>query len=196
VTRRRSRCGPSATALREGEAEDVAPLCLGGTIGGIDGEDEVAPPALPAQHVQGRRVVAGGDDAVGDLASQEVRGRQIDRVAQGDDIPEGRHPVGPARPRVGGGEGGELQIRDERRSPGRIVERHRARRARRADVLERGRGREAGRRAQLAHQLPAVERVEQVDVAGVAVEDRERERCAVSEQPGRCLVRIHPVAQG
>ena len=45
-------------------------------------------------------------------------------------------------------------------------------------MLEGGRGGEPRRRARLAHELPGVQRVEQVDVRGPAVQHLDRERAA------------------
>ncbi len=51
------------------------------------------------------------------------------------------------------------------------IERHADGGSGRTDVLERGRGRQVERSAQFANQLPAVQRVAQVHVAGRAVQD-------------------------
>ena len=80
-------------------------------------------------------------------------------------------PVGAPGRGIGAGDGGELQ------ALGKVDLRSRRRKAARAhggagggDVLKGGGGGQAGGRLQLLDQLPGVEGVQKVDVAGLAVE--------------------------
>ena len=55
-------------------------------------------------------------------------------------------------------------------------------------MLEARRGGKARRLFQFAHELPRVEGVEQVDVAGLAVENRKGKGCAVFHENARGLL--------
>ena len=55
-------------------------------------------------------------------------------------------------------------------------------------MLEARRGGKARRLLQLAHELPRAEGVEQVDVAGFAVENRKGKGCAVFHENARGLL--------
>ena len=64
-------------------------------------------------------------------------------------------------------------------------------------MLKGGRGGQAGGGLELLHQLIAVESVHEVDVAGAAVENGDRQiRAVLHIDPGRLLVGIAAVFQG
>ena len=98
--------------LLEGDAEDLLRLLLGGNVAGVDGHHVVAALALGFQNGKRLVCVAGGDDAVGDLPGDELRGSGVAHVGQGDPVAEGAHPVGASRPGVGAGERAVVQLGD------------------------------------------------------------------------------------
>ena len=69
------------------------------------------------------------------------------------------------------------------------------RRARRADMLERRRRGQTRRALEFADQLPAVERVKEVDVAGFAVQHGQGQFALLHINPRRLLIRVAAVLQ-
>ena len=170
-------------ALLEGDAEDLLALLRLGHVGRVDLHDVVGAVALAFEQLQGFGRIAGGDDAVGDLALDDPRGGHVAGLGQGDPVAEGAHAVGAPCPRVGAGEGAvveALDVVDEAGLPQLLVHRQAEGRAARADVLEGGRAGQAGRLLKLPDELPGVEGVEEVDVAGAAGEDLDGQLRAVA----------------
>ena len=169
-------------SLLEGDAEDLLRLLLGGNVVGVDGHHVVAALALGFQDSQCFLCVAGGDDAVGDLPGDELRGGHVAHVGQGDPVAEGAHPVGASCPGVGAGEGAVVQL-------GNVVHEARLFQVLRqhlshgggggGDVLEGRHGDHARGFLQFLHKLPGVEGVQKIDVAGAAVQDGEGQLGAV-----------------
>ena len=86
----------AVSALFEGDAEDLLVLDGVGLVGGVDGDHIVTAALLGLQDLQGRRLVTGGDDAVGDLGLDEQCRGHVAHVAQGDPVAEAAHAVGAA----------------------------------------------------------------------------------------------------
>lgn len=181
--------------LLEGDSEHLARLVLRRLPRRIDLQHAIGAIALAAQDIQSLGLVAGRDDAVGDLALEELGGGHVDHVGEGRPVAERAKPVGPSRAGVGGGQRRELQVVDEGRALDRLAHGHRNGGARRAHVLERrGRG-ELKRPSKLAHQLPGVARVQEVDVAGRARQHANGQGPLGRVNPGRRLVGIASIAQ-
>jgi hypothetical protein len=181
-------------ALFEGDAEDLARLELGRLEGRVHPKDGVAAAPLGPEQIQRHRLVAGRDHPVGHFAPQEPRRRQVDNVAEGDPIAVGAHAVGAARAGVRRRQGRQLPRSGEVRLPQRATQRQAHGGAGGRDVLEGSRRRQAERQPQLAHQLPRVQRIQQVDIPGRAVQHLEWQP-PVGVHPRRDLVRVDAVAQ-
>ena len=168
--------------LLKGDTEDLLVLLGIGDVVRIDLDDVVIAVALALEDLQGLGLVAGGDDAVGDLALDDLRGGDVADLGQGDPVAEGAHAVGAAGAGVGAGEGAvveALDVVDEAGLLELITHRQAEGRAAGAHVLEGGRAGQTGRLLELFHELPGVEGVEEVDVAGAAAEDLDGEIGAV-----------------
>ena len=96
---------------------------------------------------------------------------------------------------IGGSDGGKLDAFDEIDFFQRRGQRHGDGGPGGADVLEGRGGGQAGCLLQLGDELPAVQRVEEVDVAGLAVQDFEGQRAVLHKDAGRLLVRVAAVFQ-
>ena len=181
--------------LLEPYAEEFARLVGRGLERWVGLQDQVAPALLLADDLERVGLVAGRDHAVGDFAAQHAGERGVDRLADGGEVAVGGGEVAPTGPHVGGRGWRELVIGQQIGGAERVVERGRDGGAGGADVLERGRGREPGRGAEFADQLPRAERVEHVDVARLAVQHLERQRVADRLVRGGALVRVEAVAE-
>ena len=179
--------GQGVVALLEADAEDVAPLDGRRLIVGVDAHDVVVALALGAQYLDGLRRVAGGDDAVGHFGDEQPGRLGVADVAQRGPVAVGAQAVGPARAGVGRGDGREVALGEEG-TPVLVGEGARDRRAGRRDVLEAGRGALARGALERADELPGVERVHEVDIAGPAVHDLHRQLAAVGHVDARRLL--------
>mmetsp|Transcript_67455 Transcript_67455/g.140581 ORF Transcript_67455/g.140581 Transcript_67455/m.140581 type:complete len:213 (-) Transcript_67455:618-1256(-) len=140
--------------------------------------------------------VARRDDAISNLRL-EVRGRLlINNVGERSPVAKGAHGVGVARAQVR-----ERALRKAVRRLKRLLlnvrERHGDGGACGGDVLEGGGSGEAERLLDLLDERPGVERVQQVDVAGLAVQDLEGEGGAIHRVDiGGELVGVAAVLEG
>ena len=182
-------------ALLEHHAEDLFRLDGSGLVGGIHLEDDVVALFLRLEDLERLRLVARRDDAVADLVLEDFRRRDVADITERGEVAVGAHAVGAARAHVGRRERREREVRREVHLAQRFAERRGDGGARRAHVLERGRGGEARRLLEFAHELPTVHGVEEVDVAGTAVLDRERQVAALHVDLGWLLVRIAAVLE-
>ena len=186
-------------ALLEGDAEDLLGLLLGRNVGGVDGNYVVAAFPLGFQDFQCLVGVAGSNNAVGDLPGDELGGSGIAHIAQSHPVAEGAHPIGATGPSVGAGQGAVVQF-------GHIVHEaglfeaiaqglaHGGGGGR--NVLEGGDRHHTGGLLQLLHQLPGVQRVQKVDVAGTAVQNGDGQVRAVRHiDAGGLLVWVAAVFQ-
>ena len=181
-------------ALLKGHAEHILVLHRSRTVIGIDLHHVVGTLTLRLENLQGFVRIAGGNDAVRNLAREKGSRLLVTHVGESNPVAVGGHTVRAAGTGVSRRDRRKLEIVDEINLLERVAHRHGHSRARRADVLE-GRGsRKAGGFLQLTHELPTVERVEKVDIAGTAVEHLDRQFSAVlHENPGRLLIRVASV---
>ena len=96
--------------LLKGHAKDGAGFQRGGGVVGVDGDHGVAALFLAFQHFQRVSVVAGGDDAVGNLVLDQLGSGQVAHVGQSDPVPKAGHTVGAAGAGVGARQGGQLDL--------------------------------------------------------------------------------------
>ena len=159
-------------ALLKGDAEDVLGLLGGRHVVGVDLDDVVLAGLLGLEDLKSLVGIAGSDDAVGNLALEVAGHVGVAGVGQGHPVAVGAQAVGTAGADVGAGDGGELAgLVDEVHLAVGLAERRAHGSAGRGDVLEGSGSGKARGGLQLAHELPGVEGVEEVDVAGLAVEN-------------------------
>ena len=182
-------------ALLEGDAEDVLVLLGSGDIVRVDLNHVVVALLLGFEDLQGLVGIAGGNDAVGDLILEVLRSGGIAHIGQGRPVAVRAQPVGAPGPDIGAGNGGELRV--GLHEIDRLV--HLAQRkahsgAGGGDMLEAGGGGQAGGGLEFPDQLPGVQSVEKVDVAGLAVEHGDGQITAVPhEDPGGLLIGVAAV---
>ena len=183
--------------LLEGDAEDVLGLLGAADVVGVDLDDVVGALLLLGEDLERLGRVAGGDDAVGDLVLDVAGGARVAGLGEGRPVAVGAHAVGAAGADVGAGDRRELAlVIHEVDLLVRLGERPAHGGAGGRDMLERGRRRHAGRLLELAHELPGVEGVEEVDVAGTALQHLDREVGAVPHEDARgLLVGVHAVLE-
>ena len=184
-------------ALLEGDAENLLGLLLSGDIIGIDCYNVVIALALGFQNGQGLVGIAGGDDTVGDLRGNQLGSGHVADVAQSHPVAEGAHPVGTSCPGIGAGQGAFVQVRHVVHEAGlfqRLGQGLAHSGGGGGDMLEGGDCRHAGGFLQLLHQLPGVQGIQEVDVAGTAVENGQGQIAAVCHvDPGRLLIGVAAV---
>ena len=181
-------------ALLKRDAENVLVLDRRRLVIRVDLHDVVVALALRLEDRERFLRVARGDDAVRDLAGEQRRGLLVADVGERRPIAVGGHSVRAARSRVRRRDRRKLEVVDEVDLLQRVAHRLGHRGARRADMLEGGRRRQAGRRFQLLHELPGIQRVHEVDVARLAVQHLNRQVAAVvREDLRRLLVRVASV---
>ena len=184
--------GQIVVPLLKGDAEDVAPLHRGGAVIRVDLHDVVIALALGFEDGQRLLRVARGDDAVGHLQRQQPGGGRVALVREGGPVAIGAQPVGPPGPGVGAGDGAQLPFDKVHLALG-LAQGQAQRRAGGADVLEGRGGGQAGGRLELADQLPGVERVHKIDIAGTAVEHRNGQLALLHQDAGGLLIGVAAV---
>ncbi len=155
-------------------------------VGRVDLDNAVIALLLALQDLQRIFIVARCDDAVGDLALDQAGGCRIARIRQGNEIAEGGHTVCASGTGIGTRKRCELahivdpvDLSLDRRK------RQTDRGARRGNMLEGRRRRQSCRLLQLADKLPAVQTVEQIDIARAAVQYGDRQLAAVAHVNSR-----------
>ncbi len=182
-------------ALLEGDAEHVLVLLGSGDIVRVDLHHVVVALLLGFEDLQGLVGIAGGDDAVGDLVLEVLGGGGVAHVGQGRPVAVGAQPVGAPGPDIGAGNGGELRVGlHEVDLLVHLAQGQAHSGAGGGDVLEAGGGGQAGGGLELPDQLPGVQGVQKVDVAGLAVEHGDGQIAAVPhEDAGGLLVGVAAV---
>ncbi len=184
-------------ALLEGDAEDVLQLGLGRHVVRVDLHHVETALALGLQNLQRLIGVARSDNAVGHLFGQIASHVGIAHVRQRRPVAVGAQAVGTASANVGAGDGRQLALLLHE-VHGAISLRQRMAHGRPggAHVLE-GRGRRQTRGLlQLFHQLPGIESVQEVDIAGLAVQHLNGQVAAVlHENARRLLIRVATVLE-
>ena len=154
-------------SLFKGDAEHLFSLRRVRHIVRIDLDHIVISFFLLFQDVQGFFRIAGRDDAVGYLPLDQPGGVRVADVGKGDKIAEGGHAVRPAGSCVGAGQRRQFaQVVHPVDLCQRIVQRKAHGGACRGDMFKRGGSGQSGGLLQLLYQLPAVEGVQKIDVAG------------------------------
>ena len=182
-------------ALLEGDAENVLVLLGSGDIVRVDLHHVVVALLLGLQDLQGLVGITGGNDAVGDLVLQVPGGGGVAHIGEGRPVAVRAQAVGAPGTDVGTGDGGELyRLVHEVDFLIHIGEGQAHGSAGRGDVLEGGGGGQARGGLELLDQLPGVQGVQKVDVAGLAVEDRDGQVAAVTHKDaGGLLVGVAAV---
>ena len=167
-------------SLLEGDAENILALLRGGDIIGVDPHHVVIALFLGFEDFQRLVGIVGGDHAVRDLVLKVGGGRGVADLAQRGPVAVGAEAVGPPRADIGAGDGAELgALADEIDLFVRLAQGQADGRARGRDMLKGRRGGKPGGLLQLFDKLPGVESVEKIDIAGAAVENRDRQLGAV-----------------
>ena len=184
-------------ALLKDHAEDLPALLELGHIVGVNLHHVVVALLLGLENGQGLIGIAGRNDAIGDLRLQIGGGGGIADIGQGGPVAIGAKPVSTPGPNVGAGHRGQLLVRlhkidlllhlAERQTHGGAGGR---------DMLEGGSSGQTSGFPQLLHQLPAVECIHKVNVAGAAIQYSDREFTAVCHiELGRLLVGVAAILQ-
>ena len=184
--------------LFEGDAKHLLALERSGAIGGIDLQDVVSTFALFAEDGEGFGGEIRGNDAVAHLALDEQGGGFIARVGEGNKVTVARHAVGTTGTGIGRGDGrkgqGEVVAEIDAAQSVAHGQPHGSTGGR--DVLKGSRCGQTGGRFELAHKLPAVESIEEVDVTGTSGEHLDGEGAAVVHvDAGRRLVGVATILQ-
>ena len=160
-------------ALLEGDAEDLFALNGSGTVGRVDLDDVVGAFALVFQNLDGFGRIVGCNHTVAHLALEQGGGGRVAGVGESHEVAIRRHAVGSAGTGIGASQRREfhLHVVDEIDFLQRVAQRQTYSGSGGRHMLERCCSGQAGGLFQLADQLPRVERVEQVDVAGTAVDN-------------------------
>ena len=187
------------SALLEGDAEYLLVLQGIGHVVRVDLDDVVVAVPLLAQDCQRLIGVTGSDHAVGNLTLDDHSGGHVAHVRQSDPVAEGGHTVGAAGTCVGTSqrrrvqaldivyEASLLQIVGQRKTQGGGGG---------ANVLEGSGANHTGGFFQLAHQLPGVQCVQEIDVSRSAAQDGDGQFPTVIHiDAGRLLVGVATVLQ-
>ena len=183
-------------ALLKGDAEDLLALDGLGTVGRVYLDDIVRAFAFLLQDGQRLGGEVRGDDTIADLTLDEQRGGLVAGVTQGNEVTIGTHAIGTASTGIGCGNGREFEgnVVNPVDLAQRVAHGQSHGSTGRRDMLEAGGSRQARGLLQLAHKLPGVEGIEEVDVAGTATEHLDGKFTAVGhEDPRGLLVRVAPV---
>ena len=191
--------GKVVAPLAEGHAEHLFGLLFGRNVVRVNLDDVVTAFLLFLQKSQCFRRIAGGNDAVGDLAPDDGGGDGVTDIAEGDPVAETAHAVCASGAGVGARDGAVVQTRNVVHEAGALqfFRQGRAETCRSgAHVFEAGRSRLIQRLFQFLDQLPAVQSIQEVDVAGAPVQDRKGQFAATLHgESGRLLIGIAPVFQ-
>ena len=182
-------------ALLKGDAEDLLVLDRLGYIVRVDLDDAVSALALSLENLQGFGCVVGCDDAVADLTLDELGSSFVAGVAQCTEVTIGAHAVSTAGAGIGTGQRRELKVNviHEIDLLQRVAQWQSHSGSGRRDVLEAGGSGQTCGGLEFFDQLPAVESVEEVDVACAAVDDLNGQFAVFHIDTGRLLVRIASV---
>ena len=149
-----------------------------GNVVRIDLYDIVVAFSFALEDLEGFGLITRSDDTVGDFAFDHQGGGYVADIGQRDPVAEGAHAVGAAGARISAGEGAVVQTLDivDKASLLELIGKRDADcRGCGADVLERSDGGESERFLELFDELPGIERVQEVDIAGSAGKDLDRQ---------------------
>ena len=87
--------------LLEGDAKHILVFHRRRAIGRVDLHDVVVPLALPLEHLERFRLIAGGNHAIGYLAGNELCRGHIAGLGESNPVAVGGHTIRAARTRIG-----------------------------------------------------------------------------------------------
>ena len=159
-------------ALLKGDTKDVLGLDGGALIGRVDLHDVVVAALLLGEDGQGLLGVTGGDDAVGDLGLEVAGHVGVADVRECGPVTIGAHAVSAAGTDVGAGDGRGIGHGVGHKVDLTVDVRKRCAHggASGRDMLEAGSAGKASSSLEVAHELPRVERVEEVDETRLALQ--------------------------
>ena len=174
--------GEVISALLKGNAENLFLFLHRRHIGRVDFYDIIVALFLCFQNFQCFLCIAGRNDTIGNLSFNQLCGCCITNIAERNPVPEGGHSVCPSCSCVSQCQRGIIQTLDIIHEAGffqRITHGCADCRRGRAYMLEGGCRRHTQCFLDFLYQLPAVECVQKVDVAGSAAEDFDGQIAAV-----------------
>ncbi len=185
------------SSLLERHAVDLLPLDLRRCVAVVDPDNVVSTLSLAFENFQSLRFIAGSDNAVRYLALYHLSGGYVAYVRKSDKVTVGGHSVRASRSCISAGKGGKLaQIVHPVYLFQRVGKRKSHSRTRRGNVLKGSRRAKSRSLFKLLNKLPAVESVQQVDVAGLSVQHLDRQVCTIlHKNSGRLLVGVAAVFQ-
>ena len=160
-------------ALLKGDTEDLLVLYRLGNIVRVDLDDAVSALAFSFEDLQCFGCIVGCDDAVADLPLDELGGGLVAGVAQCAEVTIRAHAVSTAGTGISAGQRCEFKVDviDKVDFLQRVAQWQSHGSSCWGDMLEAGGSGQACCGLELFDQLPAVERVEEVDVACAAIDD-------------------------
>ena len=184
-------------SLLEGHTEYLLVLDRIRAVARVDLDDIVVSLLLRLQDLERFLRVAWGNDAIRHFAVDDACGRCITGIRQGDEVAVRRHTIDTTCSRIRTGqrrlvesldvvyEAGLLQLVGKLPSD---------RGTGRRNVLEGCGGDHAGGFLEIGNQLPAVQCVEEVDIARTAIQNLDRKiRAVVHVDLRRLLIRVHTI---
>ena len=184
-------------ALLKGDTEYGAALQRSGDIIRINGNDVVVAFLFGFQHFQGVGVIAGGNDAVRNFVLDQLCGGKVAHIRQGDPVTKAGHAVRTAGAGISAGQGRKLSLCTNMiHLSQRFVQWQANGGTGGGNMLKAGSSRLAQGFFQVAHQLVAVERIQKVDVARLAIQNGNGKiRTVCHKNAGRLLVGVGAVFQ-
>ena len=174
-----------------------AALQRSGGIIRINGNDVVVAFLFGFQHFQGVGVIAGGNDAVRNFVLDQLCGGKVAHIRQGDPVTKAGHAVRTAGAGISAGQGRKLSLCTNMiHLSQRFVQWQANGGTGGGNMLKAGSSRLAQGFFQVAHQLVAVERIQKVDVARLAIQNGNGKiRTVCHKNAGRLLVGVGAVFQ-
>ena len=185
------------TTLLEGHTEYLLVLDRIRAVARVDLDDVIVTLLLRLQDLECFLRIVRGNDAIGHFAVDDACGRRITGIRQGDEVTVRRHTIDTTCSRICTGqrrlvepldiiyEAGLLQLVGKLPSD---------RGTGRGNVLEGSGGNHAGGFLEIGNQLPAVQCIEEVDIARTAIQNLDRKiRAVVHVDLRRLLIRVHTI---
>ena len=183
------------SALLECDSVNLLALDLSGDIVGVDLDYVVVALFLALEYLKSFRLVTGSDNSVRNLSVDYSCSRNVADIGQRDEITVAAHSVGAPGSCVSACKRGKLtEIVDPVDLCEGIGQRETDSGACRRNMLEACGGRVAGSCLEFLYKLPAVECVEEINVAGTSVQNLDGKLSAVFHvNSGGFLIRVAAV---